>query len=445
MKNYTFKLFTSLLLLSTFIIFSSGVNSSGAAQTTSNKFVSSGLREINPPPIDDQNRVIAIVGATLISPSSNIINDSTVVIRGPEIAAAGPRQSIPIPDGAEIVKTTGLFLIPGLIDSHFHIERDYDLPRLYLTHGVTSLRDPGQWIQIYDPIRKSPLPQPRCFVAGPHLDSPPHAHPLDAFTVTNAEQTRLAVNRFIDEGASVIKVYYRLPLNLMEVACKSAHARGVPVTAHLELVSAADAIRAGLDGIEHITSFGTALADPVDAERFREAVAADNEARRKARYELWSRLDLEQSSRVKPLLQEIMKNKIFVSATLAVFERRRGDRGTSETEVRGFENMLKFAGMCQRAGATLVVGSHSSVPKAERGWAYQRELELLAECGLSPAEVLAAATLNNARYFRTGNRLGSTEHGKLADLVLLRANPLENVANYRKVDRVMLNGRWFTP
>jgi hypothetical protein len=187
------------------------------------------------------------------------------------------------------------------------------------------------------------------------------------------------------------------------------------------------------------------LADPVDAERFREAVAADNEARRKARYELWSRLDLEQSSRVKPLLQEIMKNKIFVSATLAVFERRRGDRGTSETEVRGFENMLKFAGMCQRAGATLVVGSHSSVPKAERGWAYQRELELLTECGLSPPEVLAAATLNNARYFRTENRLGSTEHGKLADLVLLRANPLENVANYRKVDRVMLNGRWFTP
>src|SRR6185436_13719781 len=133
----------------------------------------------------------------------------------------------------------------------------------------------------YDPIRQSTVLQPRCFVAGPHLDCPPHAHPQDAFAVKNADETRRAVNRFVDQGASVIKVYYRLPLELIRVACEAAHQRGVPVTAHLELVDADAAIRAGLDGVEHVTSFGTVLAEPAEAEHFRKTVAADNEARRK--------------------------------------------------------------------------------------------------------------------------------------------------------------------
>jgi imidazolonepropionase-like amidohydrolase len=240
----------------------------------------------------------------------------------------------------------------------------------------------------------------------------------------------------------VIKAYFRLPVELIQVACETAHARGVPVTAHLELVDADAAILAGLDGIEHVTSFGTCLAEPADAEKFRSAVAADNEARRKARYELWSKLDLDHSSRLKPVLDLIVRKKLFLSATLAVFEKRSGDKGVSEMEARGYANMLKFMGLCHKAGAVIVVGSHSEVPKAERGWAYQRELELLAECGLTPAEVISAATLNNARYFRADQRLGSIHSGKAADLVLLKSDPTKNIAATRDLARVMFNGEW---
>jgi imidazolonepropionase-like amidohydrolase len=104
--------------------------------------------------------------------------------------------------------------------------------------------------------------------------------------------------------------------------------------------------------------------------------------------------------------------------------------------------MLQFVRLCHKAGATIVVGSHSDVPKAERGWAYQRELELLAECGLTPQEVISAATLSNARYFRADRRLGSVQPGKAADLVLLKSDPLKNISATREIARVMFNGEW---
>ncbi|HEY0549743.1 MAG TPA: amidohydrolase family protein [Verrucomicrobiae bacterium] len=400
-------------------------------------------KEINPLPWADSPQIIAIVGATLVDGRGGPpITNSVVLVRSGGIEKVGPRSSTTIPPNAEVFEAVGLTLMPGLMDSHFHIERDYELPRLFLAHGITSVRDPGQWLEIYEPVKSSSLPQPRCFVAGPHLDSLPHAHPKDAFAVATAEETRAAVNRFVDEGASHIKVYYRLPLELIRVACSAAHERGVPVTAHLELVDADEAIRAGLDGVEHVSSFGTALAERGDAEKFREAVRNDNEARRQARYELWSKLDLDRSPRVQPLIDSIVKQKIFLSPTLAVFERRAGDKSVSDVEARGYANMLKFIRLCHRAGATIVVGSHSSVPKAERGWAYQREMELLVECGFTPHEVITAATLNNARFFHTDARLGSIEASKLADLVLIAGNPLADITAMRRVKRVMLNGQW---
>ncbi|HWN96848.1 MAG TPA: amidohydrolase family protein, partial [Methylomirabilota bacterium] len=401
------------------------------------------LKEINPPVGAALLPGIAIVGATLIDGRGGLpVSNTVVVVRGDKIVGVGPWPATGIPADVQVFHTKGLTLVPGLMDAHFHIERDYELPRLYLSHGVTSVRDPGQWIPIYEPVRKSLLSQPRCFVAGPHLDTPPHAYPRDAFTVTNTADVRSAVNRFVDEGASHIKAYYRLPLELIRVASDAAHQRGVPITAHLELVNADEAIRAGIDGIEHITSFGTALAKEADAERFRETVRANNEARRKGRYELWSKLDLDHSARVQPLIELIVQRKVFLSPTLAVFERRAGDPGVTEVEARGYANMLKFLRLCHRAGATIVVGSHSSVPKAERGWAYQREMELLAECGLTPREIITAATLNNARFFHTDARLGSVEVGKLADLVLVDGNPLADIKAMRQVKRVMLNGQW---
>src|SRR6266404_693558 len=430
----------SLSLLVSLIGLASGVLAQHRQGETAR--VSKFLHEINQVGRPDANRVIAIVGATLIDGRGGApVLDAAVVVRGERIVAVGRRASVNIPAGAEVVDAKGLTLVPGLIDSHFHIDGDDPLPALYLTHGITSVRDPGQWTEAYDVARKGPAPVPRLFLCGPHLDSPPAAYPKDSFIVRDAEETRLAVNRFADEGASAIKVYFRLPLALIRVATETAHARGLPVTSHLEIVDATDTIRAGVDGVEHATSFGTALLPLRDAEKYRQAVLADNNARVEGRYQVWNAIDLD-STRATAVFKLIVERGTVVSPTLAVFERQPGDKGTTEMHVNAFKKMEVFVGHAFRAGAHVVVGSHSDVPHAKRGWAYQRELELLVDSGLTPMQAIVAGTLENARYFRASDRLGSIEPGKLADLVLVEGNPLSHISDMRRLKRVMLNGEW---
>ena len=400
------------------------------------------LREINQVANPPETSVIAIVGATLIDGRGGPpVSDAVVIVKGERIEAVGNRASVKIPPGAEIVDAKGLTLLPGLIDSHFHIDGDDPLPALYLSHGVTSIRDPGQWIEAYDKARKAAAPIPRLFLCGPHLDSPPAAYPADSYIVRDADETRLAVNRFVNDGASAIKVYFRLPLALIKVAIDTAHSRGVPVMGHLEIVDARDAIIAGIDGIEHATSFGTALLPLRDAEKYRQAILGDNNARREGRYVVWNAIDLT-TPQAKSLFKLIVDRGVFVSPTLAVFERQPGDKDTKQFHVHAFEQMETFVGLVNKAGAKIVVGSHSDVPHAKRGWAYQRELELLVDSGLTPMEAIVAGTMNNARYFRIQDRLGSVEAGKLADLVIVEGDPLKDISNMRRVKRVMLNGRW---
>ncbi|HKB66195.1 MAG TPA: amidohydrolase family protein [Pyrinomonadaceae bacterium] len=400
------------------------------------------LHEVNPVAQPDANHVVAIVGATLIDGRGGApVLDAVVIIRGEKIVAVGKRSAVTIPVGAELIDAKGLTLLPGLIDSHFHIDGDDPLPSLYLTHGITSVRDPGQWTEAYDVARKGPAPVPRLFLCGPHLDSPPPAYPTDSYLVRDAEETRNAVNRFANEGASAIKVYYRLPLALIRVAVETAHARGLPVTSHLEIVDATDAIRAGVDGVEHATSFGTALLPLREAEKYRQAVLADNNARREGRYRVWSTVDLD-SPRAGAVFQLIVERGTVVSPTLAVFERQPGDKDTTDMHVRAFKQMEAFVGHAFRAGAHVVVGSHSDVPHAKRGWAYQRELELLVDSGLTPMQAIVAGTMENARFFHASDRLGSIEPGKLADLVLVEGNPSSNISDMRRVKRVMLSGVW---
>ncbi|GAB5406337.1 MAG: amidohydrolase family protein [Aureliella sp.] len=405
-----------------------------------------GLQEFNPPaaPADDQ--VIVIRGGNLVDVTrSRVIADAVVVVRGKKIVAAGDAATVDIPDGAKVIEAAGKTILPGLVDSHFHTatgETINSLPPLFLRHGVTTARDPGRPIDVYNVYKDDSRIAPRLFLTGPHYDQPPFAWPDNAIGIRDEKHAAEATRRFVRQGGTGVKVYYRLPLRELRATCSAAHALGIPVTAHLELVDADLAIAAGLDGIEHITSLGTVLASNEIAERFRESVYQDNNARKEGRYRLWASLTDAPSPRKQRLIELMADQGVFLSPTLATFERQAGSEGVTEYQVAGFANMLKLVGECHRGGVRVVTGSHTWSKYVPMGLAFQREMELLAKSGLSNMDVLRSSTIINAQFLGCSDRLGSLEPGKLADLVIVDGDPIEDISAMRNINRVMQNGNW---
>lgn len=409
---------------------------------TNNIDATSAIHEVNLSEISVGEKSIAIVGATIIDGNGGqpLLN-GVVLIKGNTIENVGAAGSVTIPKDAEIIDGKGMSVLPGFIDAHFHYDDMKNLPSIFLQHGVTAVRDPGEWIETYNPERVPGKKNPRLFLCGPHLDMFPPAYPEDAYVVRDSIEAAHAVLQNIEDGASAIKVYFRLPPELIRVICNTAHSKGIPVMAHLEITEAIEAIEAGLDGVEHITSFGLSLQSKRNGEKYRQLVLSDNNARKQGRYDVWKSIEV--NGKMADSLNSFLVLKgTFVSPTLGAFEYQPGKDSTDTIKLVGFNNMKSITGKMKKAGVHIVVGSHSNIPYAEFGWAFQREMELLVESGLSPAEVIVAATMENARYFRIADRLGSIEKGKIADLVLVKGNPLENISATRNISKVMLNGAW---
>ena len=400
------------------------------------------LIEVNPPDAPESDVLKVITGGRLIDGlGGKVINDAVIVVAGNRILAAGPKNKVNIPEGAEISDARGMTIMPGLIDAHLHTINDNSILNTFLRNGVTTMRDPGHPFRFYQSVYFAENALPRIFLTGAHLDGFPGVYTQQAVLIKNSDHIRETIRDYVEKGGTGIKIYFRLPLKYYEVVLKTADFYNIPVVAHMELVNADDAIRAGLKGVEHVTSFGTALAHPDDAREFRESVRRESSYRGEGRYKLWSKIDL-RSDRVKEVLELAAKENVFLCPTLATFERQAGDRGVEDYHVEGFKNMVEFVGMAHKAGVKIVTGSHTSSRYADRGWAYQREMELLVQAGLSPLEVISCSTVNNALYFRTKERIGSIEPGKLADLIMVKDDPSVDITKMYEIQEVMLNGQW---
>ena len=374
-----------------------------------------------------------------------------VVVRGERIAEVGPRDRVAAPPGAERIDLGAQTLMPGLIDLHYHVEDEPKVALRQLANGVTSFRDPGQWMERFDELKRmiaaDGLPGPRLHLCGPHIDGERPAYPRDSIVARDPVEARQAATRAIDQGATAIKIYFRLPLESALAVIDVCKARGVPCTAHLEILDARELLRAGLAGLEHITSVGIGLLPPLQAEAYRQAVLADSAARRDGRYSMFATADLD-GPQARSLYDVVKQTRPFIDPTLAVYEVRDGDappKGSALTTAvrrRGFTAMQALTARLHAHGARIVVGGHTSVPHAARGEAPWREMELLVDAGLSPMDAVVAATKNGAAFLGRDKDLGTLEPGKLADLIVVERDPLADIRAVRSVSRVMVGGRW---
>jgi imidazolonepropionase-like amidohydrolase len=408
------------------------------------------------------------------------IEGARLVIEGDRIVRIGPADTVALPADADRLDLSGRTIVPGLIDLHFHIENDPKLALRQLSHGVTAFRDPGQWNEKFEGLRRmiasEQIPGPRIFTTGPHIDGEHPAYPADSVVARDAEEARRLAERNVQQGASALKIYFRLPFASARAVIEVCQARGIPCTAHLEILDARELIAAGLHGLEHITSLGTSVLPQLEAEAYRQAVLANNDARRDGRYELFARADLD-GPQAHALYAVLRERKPWIDPTLAVFERRAspaggtgpssprgGFGGTGPSSPRGgfggtgappgtkpemmkvmaagFAKMKELTRRSRLEGARLVMGGHSTVPFAARGEAPWRELELLVESGLSPLEALTAATGTAAGILYRSDQFGTLRPGLQADLVILRGDASRDISAIRTVERVMVGGKW---
>jgi hypothetical protein len=423
--------------------------------------------------------VTAITGGTLVDVrSGTTVTNAVVVIEGERITAAGPQGAVQIPAGARVIDARGKWLIPGLFDMHLHVGSRLDTPLgLILANGVTTVRDTGGDVSIQRLMREAidsgKRVGPRLYFAGAVLDGNPPVFPTN-YIVETPEKARSAVNFLIDQGVDFIKTYNNISEEVLQTILRTAGARNVTVIGHVpRTMTMTRAVEAGLGHLEHIRITGRELLPKEEADKIDFLPLSRRETL------LWDRYDLS-SPKLKALIALLAQKKVFLDPTFAVdeaffveaaYQARRTDPNNRylppaireewsrpepplfrvppelrEMSAKGFARRLEFIGMCHRAGVRIVAGSDGpGVGSLLPGFGLQRELVLLARAGLPPIDVLRAATITAAEALGRERELGSIEAGKFADLVILTADPLADVANVQKIEAVMKGGQVYTP
>jgi amidohydrolase family protein len=423
--------------------------------------------------IAQPEQMVAVIGGTLIDGNGGPpIPDSVVLIKGNKIAQMGTKTTVKFPKATKIVDATGKFVLPGLIDMHVHYH-DW-MGELFLANGVTTVKDLGndlQWIaDVSAAVEQGRIRGPRIFYVGDGLDTPPPARETHV-AVENELQAKRAVDLLREKGASAIKVREKITPELLKAIVEEAHKLGIPVTGHLRSIDAREAADAGIDGLEHASGIVQALTDyprrltttpnelqmfindiksfskidPVKAEQLAKYLAGKKVALIPTMSSWWrmaterrddfAREDADYSRN--PQLAYVPEDVKKMWATSFVYKLKSAD-DLAEMRV-GYKKIQDLLKAFYKAGGKIVAGSDTflSVP----GLSLQREMVFLVDAGFTPMQAITIATRDNAEFLGKGKELGTIKAGKRADLVVVGANPLEDIRNAQRVTAVIKDGQ----
>jgi len=418
----------------------------------------------------------------------------TIVIEGERIQSITAQSMAQIPSGARVIDVHGKYIIPGLIDAHVHLVHVLDFAHitgdeilpLFLANGVTSVRDTGDQVVAEKMISRyseaHPDLAPRIFICSPFVDGKPPFHDGDGVSwgVNDPQEVPAFIEDMAAWGAVTVKLYVGTERPVGRKVIEEAHRRGLMVAGHLYKYSAQDAVEDGIDVLEHIDSVIN-YSFPRNAPHFPSAQEQEKMSPAALKHlhdqieESRASLDLDNPT-ARALIDSIVKRKVKVDPTLVVsrnmilladlpeilqnpdnslmpkrlknFWPGYGPRMTPETlelRRRQFKKYQELTGLLFLSGVQLLCGTDTPEPNVPPGFSMHQELQLLVESGMSPAGAIQAATIHNAEALRQADNLGSIEQGKLADLVVLNANPLTDIRNTRKIEMVFRGGVASTP
>ncbi|HEX6308682.1 MAG TPA: amidohydrolase family protein [Longimicrobiales bacterium] len=411
--------------------------------------------------------VVAFVGVNVVPmDSERVIADQTVVVRDGRIAAMGPSAGTTVPEGATRVDARGKYLIPGLAEMHGHVPAQAtpfqeDVLFLYVAAGVTTVRGmqghPNH-LPLRERVRSGEL-------IGPHLylSSPPFAG-MGGNALTDPDTARARVRAARAAGYDHLKVHEGLSPEVYDAIAETAHAENFPFGGHVsDAVGLERALAARQTTIDHLDNYidalqrdgspaltmtgaarGQALPLNVDEAKIPDVVRATREAgvANVPTMALWEVLRGSHSGdqlASREELRYIPKQMVdgWVQQVNGIHAGWDPAAAEAEREVR-----KRILEALHDGGAPILMGTDAPQLFSVPGFSLHRELPVMVEAGMTPFEVLQTGTVNIARFYGEEDEAGTVAVGRRADLVLLDANPLDEIDNVQKVSGVMVAGRW---
>lgn len=398
--------------------------------------------------------VSAFVGVNVIPMDREwVLRDQTVVVRGDRIVEVGPRNRVRIPAGARRIDGSGKYLIPGLAEMHGHLPSPRSSPEyaetvlfLYVANGVTTVRGmqgaDGQ-IELRERVNRGEVIGPTLYVAGPGFTGQ---------TARTPEQAIQRVRQQKAEGWDLLKILPGIPRDAYDAIVRTAREVGIPFAGHVPadvgIIHALEVKQATIDHLDGMIEYLGGDRGPLDPARTAELARRTREAGvpvvpTMAVWEVLIGAIPLDSLRGYPELRYLPRN--VVDSWIRAKERQFSDPNFDAARARRIaENRIQLLRALHEAGVQILFGTDSPQQFSVPGFSIHREFPLMRAAGMTPYQILESATRNVGEHFRDKDRFGTIAPGMRADLVLLEANPLEDISNVRRVAGVMTRGRWLS-